>query len=96
MGRILCETFNRNFAGQTLESEFKDYVKSLPIISEFRFDYQRLRWGRMILKLMMPISESFSVNRRLVGISRLWCLLDEQSSGARPSENCSKEPCVCT
>ena len=37
-----AETFNRNFAGQTfLESEFKDYVKSLPIISEFRFDYQR-------------------------------------------------------
>ena len=35
-----AETFNRNFAGQTfLESEFKDYVKSLPIISEFRFDY---------------------------------------------------------
>ncbi len=36
-----AETFNRNFAGQSfLESEFKDYVKSLPIISEFRFDYQ--------------------------------------------------------
>lgn len=35
-----AETFNRNFAGQSfLESEFKDYVKSLPIISEFRFDY---------------------------------------------------------
>lgn len=40
--RTYAETFNRNFAGQTfLESEFKDYVKSLPIISEFRFDYQR-------------------------------------------------------
>ena len=39
-----AETFNRNFAGQTfLESEFKDYVKSLPIISEFRFDYQACR-----------------------------------------------------
>ena len=35
-----AETFNRNFAGQSfLESEFKDYVKSLPIISEFIFDY---------------------------------------------------------
>jgi len=36
------ETFNRNLAGQTfLESDFKDYVKSLPIISEFGFDYER-------------------------------------------------------
>ena len=36
------QTFKYNLAGQTfLESDFKDYVKSLPIISEFRFDYQR-------------------------------------------------------
>ena len=37
-----AQTFKYNLAGQTfLESDFKDYVKSLPIISEFRFDYQR-------------------------------------------------------
>ncbi len=35
-------TFNSNLAGQTfLESDFKDYVTSLPIISEFGFDYER-------------------------------------------------------
>lgn len=37
-----AQTFNRNFAGQSfLESDFKDYVKTLPIISKFPFHYKR-------------------------------------------------------
>ena len=36
-----AETFNSNLAGQSfLESDFKDYVASLPIISEFGFDFK--------------------------------------------------------
>ena len=39
--RTYAETFNRNFAGQSfLESEFKDYLKSIPFISKFSFDYK--------------------------------------------------------